>query len=168
MSASSPRRQPTRLSDLLYVVVAFVVIYFAFSWGLESPPAQIMISDHGTVVVLKADRRGHFRGDGSINGLPVHFLVDTGASYLSIPEKMSATLGLEHENSPANQVTLETAAGKVIAYKVVIDRVRFVGIQQDHVAAVVVPKLQEPLLGMNFLKKLSMSQKSGEMRLTVD
>ena len=156
----------TQLRDLLYVGITFVLIYLLFSSLLESPEPQIITSSQGSEVVLYADRSGHFRGEGAINGLPVKYLVDTGASYLSIPESMAAQLGLAQQRK--QRVVLETAAGKVQAYKVIISRVRFVGIEQRNVAAVVVPRLEQPLLGMNFLKRLSITQREGEMRLRVE
>lgn len=156
------------MSDLMYVGITFLLIYLAFSWLLESPPLQVMISEQGSEVVISADRSGHFRGEGSINGVPVQFLIDTGASYLSIPSSMVDRLGIIVDQTPTNQVTLSTAAGKVNAYRVIVDSVHFSVIEQNHVAAVVVPKLDQPLLGMNFLNRLQMSQKGRKMALRVE
>jgi len=158
----------TRLRDLLYVALTFLLIYLAFSWLLESPPPQAMVSTQGSEVVITADRSGHFKGAGTINGMPVNFLVDTGASYLSIPLSMADRLQLTLDRSPAGMVMLNTAAGQVKAYRTVVNSVRFSIIEQQHVAAVVVPKLDQPLLGMNFLSKLHMSQRGGEMVLQVE
>ncbi len=157
----------TRLRDLLYVLLAFVLIYMLFSVLIESPPPQVMVSGQGATVTLHADRSGHFRGKGAINGVPVEFLVDTGASYLSIPLSMAHTLKLDTA-TPSSRVLLETAAGQVTAHKVMVDSVRFSVIEQNHVAAVVVPELKQPLLGMNFLKRLSIQQRSGTMVLQVE
>ncbi len=155
----------TRLRDLLYVMTAFLLIYLLFSTLLESPAPQVMVSERGTEVVLQADRSGHFRAEGAINGVPVQFLVDTGASYLAIPQSMAERLKLKFS---AGQVVLETAAGRVTARKSIVEQVRFSVIEQRHVAAVVVPDLEQPLLGMNFLRKLSIHQKGGVMVMRVE
>ena len=134
---------------------------------LESPPPQVMVSEQGRVVTLHADRSGHFGGAGQINGVPVDFLIDTGASYLSIPLSMADSLGLKIDRSPANRVLLNTAAGQVTAYRILVDSVHFSVIEQRNVMAVVVPKLHRPLLGMNFLSKLMMQQQGKRMVLQV-
>ena len=54
------------MRNLLYVGLTMLVIYFAFEWLLESPPAQILLTEDGQVVILTADRSGHFVGAGSI------------------------------------------------------------------------------------------------------
>jgi aspartyl protease family protein len=154
-----------RLRDLLYVVAAFLLIYLLFSMLLESPAAQVVVSERGTEVVLQADRSGHFRGKGTINGVPVEFLVDTGASYLAIPHAMAERLRLQ---LAPGEVMLETAAGRVAARKGMVERVAFSVIEQRHVAAVVVPGLEQPLLGMNFLRRLSIHQKGGTMVMRVE
>jgi len=91
--------------------------------------------------------------------------VDTGATVLSVPESMVGSLNLGSYRIPVNQVSLETAAGTVKGYRVIVDRVLFEGIEQRHVAAVVVPKLEKPLLGMNFLRKIEMTQSGKQMIL---
>jgi len=153
------------MRNLLYVGLTMLVIYFAFEWLLESPPAQILLTEDGQVVILTADRSGHFVGAGSINGVQAPFLVDTGATVLSVPESMVGSLNLGSYRIPVNQVSLETAAGTVKGYRVIVDRVLFEGIEQRHVAAVVVPKLEKPLLGMNFLRKIEMTQSGKQMIL---
>ncbi len=153
------------MRDLFYVMAAFAAIYLLFSGLLQSPPPQLVVSPQGTRVTLYADRSGHFRGDGSINGVAVEFLVDTGASYLSLPESLANRLGLKGALADSPRVLLETAAGQVAAYRTLVEVVRFSGIEQHHVAAVVVPGLAQPLLGMNFLKHLEIQQRDGEMVL---
>jgi len=93
--------------------------------------------------------------------------VDTGATVLSVPENMARSLNLGSYRTPVNQVMLETAAGTVKGYRVVLDSVLFEGIEQRHVAAVVVPKLDRPLLGMNFLRKIEMTKSGKKMTLRV-
>ena len=154
------------MRDLFFVGVLFGVMYLLFDWLLESPPPQVMNTSTGTAVVLSMDRSGHYRGNGTVNGLPVNFLVDSGASYVALPQSIASKAGINLRD--AVQITVETAAGKTNAYRIVVDSVRFAEIEQRNVAVVVVPELDEPLLGMNFLKKISISHKDGQMTLRVD
>src|SRR5450759_3479831 len=38
-------------------------------------------------VILKIDRQGHFRGTALVNNVPMPFMIDTGLTRTSIPEK---------------------------------------------------------------------------------
>lgn len=154
------------MRDLFYVGVLFGLMYLLFDWLLESPPPQVMNTSTGTEVVLSIDRSGHYRGNGAVNGLPVNFLIDSGASYVALPQSIASRAGIDLGD--AVQITVETAAGETDAYRVVVGSVRFTEIEQRHVAVVVVPELDEPLLGMNFLKKISINHKDGQMVLRVD
>ena len=153
------------MKNLAYIGLLFILMYLLFTWLLESPPPQVMHSATGTEVVLSMDRSGHYRGEGAVNGVPVNFLVDSGATYVAIPQTMAHSLGIDLRD--AVQIRVDTAAGTTEAYRVVVDSVRFTEIEQRHVAVVLVPKLDEPLLGMNFLKKISIRQKNRKMILRV-
>mgnify|MGYP003957135369 FL=1 len=144
----------------------FVFMYLLFLWILESPPPQVMSTAGGTEVIISVDRSGHYQGEGAINGVPVDFLVDSGATYVAIPSSMASRLGVDLKK--AAEISVETAAGRVKAYRVIVDSVRFTAIEQKNVAAVVIPNLDSPLLGMNFLRKISISQKDGKMSFRVD
>ena len=144
-----------------------LLIYLVFDRLLESPPPQILVTERGREVLLTADRSGHFNGNGSINGVATTFLIDTGASYLSIPQSISHRLKLGQYRKPSNRVTLQTAAGAIQAYRTTVDSVQFEGIEQRHAAAVVVPGLEQALLGMNFLRRVEMNQKGKTMTLRV-
>ena len=163
--ASYEIEKTSSMKNLLYVGLTMLAIYLVFDKLLESPPAQILMTQNGLEVTLTANRSGHFVGGGSINGVQTSFLVDTGATVLSVPESMVGSLNLGSYRIPVNQVSLETAAGTVKGYRVIVDRVLFEGIEQRHVAAVVVPKLEKPLLGMNFLRKIEMTQSGKKMTL---
>ncbi len=62
------------------------IIYVATD--MYRKPAEGKVLAHG-VLEIPRDRDGHFRVQGSINGVPVQFMVDTGASIISITDKTS-------------------------------------------------------------------------------
>jgi len=81
---------------------------------------QSQIVNDAVEVVLDADRQGHFVATGQINGRDVRFLVDTGATLVSVPESVADRLGLER----AAPIRLETAGGTVQGWMTRLEEVR--------------------------------------------
>jgi len=112
------------------------------------------------MVVLQRDRSGHYLAQGEINGLPVHFLVDTGATDVAISEKLARSIGLEF----GPRVTVMTAAGPAPAWKTRLRRVSFGSLALDNVRATITPGLgREALLGMSFLQYFSLRQEGDRL-----
>ncbi len=116
-------------------------------------------------VVLKQNRLGHYVADGEINDHPVRFLLDTGATLVSIPEGVASVIGLAR-GSP---LRVRTANGDITVYATRLDRVRLGHIALGHVPATINPDMdgQEVLLGMSFLGELELVQREEELRLRV-
>lgn len=116
-------------------------------------------------VRLQGDRRGHFVATGQINGRDVTFLVDTGATLVSVPESLADRLGLPRE-AP---IRLLTAAGPVQGWSTRLDEVRLGEIVKRDVAAAINPGRHDSvLLGMSFLRHLELTQRDNELRLVAD
>ena len=123
-----------------------------------SPPAS------RAAVVLAADGRGHFFADGQVNGLPVRFLVDTGASQVVLPAADARRIGIDYVNAPKTRV--QTAGGVISAYLVTLDRVRIGGIELNGVDCLVVEEgAPVALLGMSFLNRVEMRRNGDSMTL---
>src|SRR5512139_3728235 len=73
-------------------------------------------------VSLTADARGHFAAAGSLNGYPISFLVDTGATAIAISAAEAKRIGLDYKAGQA--VGVGTAAGVVPAWHVVFNTVK--------------------------------------------
>ncbi|MBI3374235.1 MAG: TIGR02281 family clan AA aspartic protease [Betaproteobacteria bacterium] len=118
-----------------------------------------------TSVTLAADTRGHFVGEGQVNNLPVRFLVDTGATMVSLPEDDARKLGIDYSHGQRGAV--KTANGVVTVYRVKLDTVRVGSIELHNVDALVHEGsgLDVVLLGMSFLNRVEM-QRAGD-RLTL-
>jgi aspartyl protease family protein len=115
-------------------------------------------------VTLAADTRGHFVTEGAINGNPVRFLVDTGATTIALPGRDAQRLGLDYRKGQRG--VTQTANGPVAVYRVTLDRVRLGGIELRMVDAVVIEQgLDIALLGMSFLNRLEMKRAGQTMTL---
>jgi aspartyl protease family protein len=115
-------------------------------------------------ITLAADARGHFFADGSIDGGPVRFLVDTGASMVALPASDANRLGIDYRKGPRG--IIQTAGGNAIAYRVKFDRVKVGGISLVNVDGVVLEQgLDIALLGMSFLNRVEMQRDGQSMVL---
>lgn len=114
-------------------------------------------------VVLEADRSGHFRGTALINGTPVPFLVDTGATRTVVPEKVAEAIGLP----VGRTVTTLTAGGRVHDRQTTIDRLQIGNVVITDLEALINSHVDETLLGMNTLKLFRMSQEGDTLTLTL-
>ncbi len=117
-------------------------------------------------VRLAGNAQGHFVADGSINGQPVTFLLDTGATDVAIPLQLGERLGLPH-GAP---IALQTANGQATGYRTLLDSLRLGDILLRQVRAIVVPGFDgdQVLLGMSALKQLEFTQRGGTLVLRQD
>lgn len=111
------------------------------------------------------DGAGMFSTIGSINGMPVNFLVDTGATSVAMNAVQARRLGIDFRivGEPG---TVVTASRVETVYRVMLDSVKVGAIQLRNVEAVVLdgPQPQKILLGMSFLGRLEM-QNDGQRLL---
>jgi aspartyl protease family protein len=107
-------------------------------------------------VVLTADGTGHYLTSGSINGGQVQFLVDTGATMVSLGTSDARRLGIEYLKGQRGSSS--TANGIATVYHVKLDSVRVGSITLRNVDGVVHENSDMPfaLLGMSFLGRLEL------------
>jgi aspartyl protease family protein len=116
-------------------------------------------------VSLTADARGHFSATGSVNGYPLTFLVDTGATAIAISAAEARRMGVDYKAGQA--VGVGTAAGVVPAWRVKFNTVKVGGITAHMVDGMVMETgLGVPLLGMSFLNRMEMKRDGQTMTLT--
>ncbi|MEO8145875.1 MAG: TIGR02281 family clan AA aspartic protease [Betaproteobacteria bacterium] len=116
-------------------------------------------------VTLSAGAGGHFMADGQINGGAIRFLVDTGATAISIPASDANRLRIDYRNGQRG--TTQTAAGPTTAFLVKLDTVRIGGIELQNVDAIVIEQgLPIALLGNTFLNRMEMRRDGATMTLT--
>jgi aspartyl protease family protein len=121
---------------------------------------QVVNEDGHSMVVLQRGRSGHYLAEGKINGLPLVFLIDTGATDVAIGEKTARAMGLEF----GPRIRIMTAAGPANAWATRLDRVSLGGLELNNVRATITPGLgDEVLLGMSFLKHFSLRQEGEKL-----
>lgn len=109
---------------------------------------------------------GHYWIAGSINGQPVQFLVDTGATSVAINENQARRLGIDYRVD-GKQIVVGTASGTAKAWRVHLNSVKVGAIDVMGVEAVVVEGSSptEALLGMSFLGRVSWREDQGVLRI---
>ncbi|HZZ94637.1 MAG TPA: TIGR02281 family clan AA aspartic protease [Usitatibacter sp.] len=119
-----------------------------------------------TTVTLPADSRGQFVTGGQVNGAYLRFMVDTGATYVSIPVSEARRLGIDLAG--ARRGATMTANGPVTVYKVNLDSVTVGGVTLYNVEATVhpMPGMDVGLLGMSFLNRMEMRREGETLTLT--
>ncbi len=115
-------------------------------------------------VILSADSRGMFHAEGAINGVPVRFMVDTGATFVGMSAREAVRLGIDFQKG--RPVMMQTANGRVMNYLIKLDRVRVGDIELNGIEGVVGEQdMPIVLLGMSFLNRLEMQRDGGSMTL---
>lgn len=118
------------------------------------------------VARLNADGRGQFYSVGSINGTSVNFVVDTGATLVTISSQEADRLGINYRSGPHGLIY--TANGSTNAYHVIFNNIRIGGISLNMVPGTVVEGNGLPiaLLGMSFLNQTDIQRNGTTMTLT--
>lgn len=171
MSEAPPdgvRKQGRAMMIIAWIIGMALAVQFFAQWEKKqlnpnSVPVSEQLSDGSVEVVLKRNRQGHYVASGTINGVSVVYLLDTGATDVAIPESLAAELQLE-EGAP---VELATANGISRGYRTVLKRLTLGDLRLFDVRATVAPNLagHEVLLGMSALKQLEFTQRGDELRL---
>jgi aspartyl protease family protein len=118
----------------------------------------------GSRIVLQADSGGHFMASGSINGGAVRFMVDTGATAVSLSAADARRIGLDYRNG--SPVQLQTANGITQGWPVRLDRVRIGDVEINGVQATVAERdLPFVLLGNSFLTRFQMRRDNSTLTL---
>lgn len=118
----------------------------------------------GTQITLSSDANGHFQAQGQINGRGVLFLVDTGATMISMGQDEAERLGLAYKNG--ERIGLRTANGNTVGYRISLNTVRVGDVEVHNVAAVVQPQpMPFILLGNSFLTRFQMKRENDTLLL---
>lgn len=141
-------------------------LYFDGELDRRDNPNRGLVAAPGSSaeLVLKRNRAGHYVAPGTINGQPVTFLLDTGASQVSVPARLGADLGLQ----PGAAAQVVTANGTVTVRLTTIAELGLGPFVARQVRGHLNPGMSahdEILLGMSVLKHLEFTQRGDSLIL---
>lgn len=145
------------------LVLGLFYLYFESSLDARNNPnRQLRVGVDGELV-LKRSHDGHYVFPGTINGRPVTFLLDTGATLVSVPAHLSGELGL---TAGAHQQSI-TANGTVATRATRVEALAFGPFDLRGVPASLNPGMSgdQVLLGMSVLKHLEFTQRGDTLIL---
>ena len=170
MTPTDPTAKLGKYFIWLAWIIVFALLVFLFQSALEqqinpnSQPEYSLNAQGQAEVVLQQNRQGHYVTSGTIDEIPVTFLLDTGATQVSIPAHIANHLNLQ---TTGQEGIANTANGQVRIYQTHINQLSIGNIYLYNVDAHINPgmKSDEILLGMSALKRLEFSQTGKQLIL---
>jgi len=121
-------------------------------------------ADGSGKITMTADTQGHFFTTGTINGTSVRFLVDTGATMISLGAADARRVGLDFNRG--QKAMTNTANGQAVVSKVQVDTVRIGDVTLHNIDALIHQSdMPIALLGMSFLNRMEMQRDGSTMTL---
>ena len=117
------------------------------------------------VVTIVRDARLQYQTGAVINGRRAQVIVDTGANLVALSSTQARQMNIDYSSARPSRV--QTASGLGEAYAITLDTVSIGSIEVRNVPATVV-KGDYPdtiLLGMSYLRHVSMQEKDGVLSL---
>ncbi len=164
----TPHRLGRGMIIMAWILALGLLTLFFNNWleGERNPNQKVLSrvsGDGAPEVVLQRNRFGHYVASGRINGKTVEFMVDTGASDVSVPGSLAAQLGLKR-GAP---MRYQTANGTITGFLTHIDRLELGNLVLHDVSASINPAYEDSdiLLGMSVLKRLEFTQRGDTLTL---
>ena len=143
----------------VWALLAVGVFLGVQAWQRQQAATRVVAA--GGVVEIRRGADGHYHWPGTVDGRPVDFLVDTGATRTALPARLAREIGL-----PVVGTQSSSTAGGVVQGGVVSGDLSLQGglrVQALRMAAL--PELEKPLLGMDVLGRLRWQQHDGVLRI---
>ncbi len=135
--------------------------------GPGAPVAAVVATaedDPPVDTVLKRSPGGHFHAVVEVNGEPIRFIVDTGASVVAMSEADAKRAHIVFDRNDFEPVG-KGAAGIVRGKEVAIDRIVLDGKAARGLRGLVLADSEMSLLGQNYLRNLDVAIKGDTMTL---
>ena len=151
---------------ILFWIVLLALLVWGFTDYLQRQTKPTISDGQGfREVELTRSQGSHYIAQGSINGHPVNFIVDTGATLVALPASMKEQLSL----TISGKGQARTAGGLIPIGYTRLDSVRIGNIELRNVSASIdlshTNSIDEVLLGMSFLRELELTQQDGKLRI---
>jgi aspartyl protease family protein len=142
-------------------LLMLAALWALFDYQLNRPATLVRGAQSATVTIPRS-LDGHYYVQGTVNGHPVRFMVDTGASYTSLGGALAGQIGLP-EGEP---IRFNTAAGPAIGALVRGQGIGVAGLQFEDMTVAVSPAAGHmALLGQNVLRHFVLTQTGAELTL---
>ena len=149
------------LGILAFWLVVMAGLYLVMD-QVRAPRAAVVAAD-GAMVIPRG-RDGHFRVAGSINGQPVLFMVDTGASVIAVTDALAQQAGLEGGEVTQFRTANGLRRGRVVvAQSVAVGPLRVSGLRVG--TGYTGEASGDALLGQNFLQHFDVQMQRDRMVL---
>lgn len=162
------KRLGGRMITIMWLLI-LALMYYLFSSVLNQQhnPNQnintLQRADGARELVLQRNHYGHYVASGQINGQDVVFMLDTGATDISVPVAIADQIGLKK----GRELIYQTANGKARVFATQLEHVSLGDISLQNVRATINPNVHHDdiLLGMSFLKHLEFTQRGDRLTL---
>ena len=173
LSMSPPTQPPERKLGQGMLAICFALALTALTvffdgWiarqnNPNTDPDSTVLKDGSLQVVLLRNRQGHYVSAGTVNGRPVTFLLDTGATDVAVPAGLAENLGLNY----GARTRVNTAAGVVPVFSTTINQLTLGQIELNGVSASITLSMggETILLGMSALKQIEFTQRGNTLTL---
>lgn len=116
---------------------------------------------------IQSGRTGVFVADGYINGKKVSFIIDTGATYVSISEEDAQRLNIQDYRRSSNTISMRTANGTTESYKVRLNSIHLGDLEARNIEAVIGGDTGGfVLLGNAFLRHFNLKMTREQLTIT--
>jgi len=167
---NNPTPNTSRYGNWMFVALFWLALLGVFGWfGWQHEQKRLAtripqaLEGNGAAIAIQATRFNHFVVEGLVNGYPVTFLVDTGATNVSIPKEIADAAGLVGGRwSPVT-----TANGRINVQNTRIDELKIGSLVLNSVEASINPRDSDDiaLLGMSFLSYFELIQRDGTLEI---
>ncbi|RJL07007.1 TIGR02281 family clan AA aspartic protease [Paracoccus aestuarii] len=150
------------LRQLMLWAVIFAGLTLAADWWMGGTPRQQVMED-GARIQIPVGRGGHFHLQAELNGTPVSFIIDTGATSVALSRGDAERIGLDPDGLRYTGMAM-TANGQVPTAPVTIRDFAIGEVRDRDVRAVVIDSdLQDSLLGMSYLRRFARVSFEGDL-----
>ena len=149
------------LAILAFWLVVMGLLYFGMKQFMA--PRGATVTSTGSLVIPRHND-GHFRVAGTINGVPVNFMVDTGASLIAVTDAVAKKAGLTGGVPTTFRTANGNREGRVApSQSVTVRNLEVAGLRVG--TGYTGESEDDALLGQNFLRQFDVEIKRDAMVL---